>query len=184
MKEVVSREMQELEREAVRIADLIDADSATIKLRVYPNPDGVLGRDVDLELEPRRVAQVLVVESVNFERVVPVPEEPHSPESFRMRGAANPACYGHPHGRRTGMLCARAAPMALTVRTAHSPAATIARTLVLPVLVPRSEEHTSELQSQSNLVCRLLLEKKNTQTYIRQSTDKSNSTWPRFLLSR
>src|SRR5688572_31094967 len=28
-------------------------------------------------------------------------------------------------------------------------------------LRPRSEEHTSELQSQSNLVCRLLLEKKN-----------------------
>src|SRR5205085_12136075 len=40
----------------------------------------------------------------------------------------------------------------------------------------RSEEHTSELQSQSNLVCRLLLEKKNptkhlTKTpYIRTST--------------
>src|SRR2546430_4266380 len=33
---------------------------------------------------------------------------------------------------------------------------------VRPVEVPvRSEEHTSELQSQSNLVCRLLLEKKN-----------------------
>src|SRR5256886_7206192 len=28
------------------------------------------------------------------------------------------------------------------------------------LLVERSEEHTSELQSQSNLVCRLLLEKK------------------------
>src|SRR2546430_4608804 len=28
--------------------------------------------------------------------------------------------------------------------------------------VARSEEHTSELQSQSNLVCRLLLEKKKT----------------------
>src|SRR2546430_12895105 len=28
-------------------------------------------------------------------------------------------------------------------------------------LTQRSEEHTSELQSQSNLVCRLLLEKKN-----------------------
>src|SRR2546430_10087540 len=28
----------------------------------------------------------------------------------------------------------------------------------------RSEEHTSELQSQSNLVCRLLLEKKKNQT--------------------
>src|SRR5688572_32064742 len=33
--------------------------------------------------------------------------------------------------------------------------------VVHPQLV-RSEEHTSELQSQSNLVCRLLLEKKNT----------------------
>src|SRR2546427_1974440 len=29
---------------------------------------------------------------------------------------------------------------------------------------PRSEEHTSELQSQSNLVCRLLLEKKKNTT--------------------
>src|SRR5205085_10489414 len=29
---------------------------------------------------------------------------------------------------------------------------------------PRSEEHTSELQSQSNLVCRLLLEKKKKKT--------------------
>src|SRR2546430_3082928 len=29
-----------------------------------------------------------------------------------------------------------------------------------PDLIERSEEHTSELQSQSNLVCRLLLEKK------------------------
>src|SRR5256886_9653412 len=31
----------------------------------------------------------------------------------------------------------------------------------------RSEEHTSELQSQSNLVCRLLLEKKNRTTDLR-----------------
>src|SRR2546430_5321550 len=30
-------------------------------------------------------------------------------------------------------------------------------------LAARSEEHTSELQSQSNLVCRLLLEKKKTE---------------------
>src|SRR2546430_9987132 len=30
----------------------------------------------------------------------------------------------------------------------------------------RSEEHTSELQSQSNLVCRLLLEKKKRQKYV------------------
>src|SRR2546427_9380202 len=33
-----------------------------------------------------------------------------------------------------------------------------------PATRKRSEEHTSELQSQSNLVCRLLLEKKKQQT--------------------
>src|SRR5256886_8070646 len=33
------------------------------------------------------------------------------------------------------------------------------------LLNPRSEEHTSELQSQSNLVCRLLLEKKKNECY-------------------
>src|SRR5688572_31803831 len=38
--------------------------------------------------------------------------------------------------------------------TASAPAASAQRSTV------RSEEHTSELQSQSNLVCRLLLEKK------------------------
>src|SRR2546430_4276684 len=32
----------------------------------------------------------------------------------------------------------------------------------------RSEEHTSELQSQSNLVCRLLLEKKNNRSHHKQ----------------
>src|SRR2546428_3080119 len=32
-----------------------------------------------------------------------------------------------------------------------------------PASTNRSEEHTSELQSRSDLVCRLLLEKKNTQ---------------------
>src|SRR2546430_9826710 len=36
---------------------------------------------------------------------------------------------------------------------------------LIPFLRERSEEHTSELQSQSNLVCRLLLEKKKTQRY-------------------
>src|SRR2546430_5504400 len=40
---------------------------------------------------------------------------------------------------------------------------------LLPVVLDvRSEEHTSELQSQSNLVCRLLLEKKK----------KANSNYP------
>src|SRR5688572_33401159 len=37
----------------------------------------------------------------------------------------------------------------------------------------RSEEHTSELQSQSNLVCRLLLEKKKNITILRPLAIKS-----------
>src|SRR5688572_31710529 len=44
---------------------------------------------------------------------------------------------------------------------------------------PRSEEHTSELQSQSNLVCRLLLEKKKKkkkQTYKTNKRSKSGHT--------
>src|SRR3989442_8127752 len=35
---------------------------------------------------------------------------------------------------------------------------------VSAVVITRSEEHTSELQSRPHLVCRLLLEKKNTTT--------------------
>src|SRR2546427_6681897 len=38
----------------------------------------------------------------------------------------------------------------------------------------RSEEHTSELQSQSNLVCRLLLEKKKKQQNLPQNMIKVN----------
>src|SRR2546427_3946282 len=40
----------------------------------------------------------------------------------------------------------------------------------------RSEEHTSELQSQSNLVCRLLLEKK-------KQKDTRPSRWPQVGLA-
>src|SRR2546430_11781978 len=47
-------------------------------------------------------------------------------------------------------------------RPAPRPIPTLApfRMLLRPRTGARSEEHTSELQSQSNLVCRLLLEKK------------------------
>src|SRR5437016_11401943 len=40
----------------------------------------------------------------------------------------------------------------------------------------RSEEHTSELQSLTNLVCRLLLEKKNDQEQSQISRDKTQET--------
>src|SRR2546426_7311544 len=43
----------------------------------------------------------------------------------------------------------------------------------------RSEEHTSELQSPCNLVCRLLLEKKKTQErrHLATSTHATNLAW-------
>src|SRR2546430_6711429 len=47
--------------------------------------------------------------------------------------------------------------------------------------VARSEEHTSELQSQSNLVCRLLLEKKKKHTRHRFTPIV---TWPAHSASR
>src|SRR5256885_4405030 len=46
------------------------------------------------------------------------------------------------------------------VLTVHLRAAFVLSKLVLPEMYARSEEHTSELQSPCNLVCRLLLEKK------------------------
>src|SRR2546430_7119668 len=54
------------------------------------------------------------------------------------------------------------------------------------VSIARSEEHTSELQSQSNLVCRLLLEKKKKYTPVMNvvplGTDSENKAI--FLLKR
>src|SRR2546427_7992019 len=55
------------------------------------------------------------------------------------------------------------------------PAGAVALAAVLAGLVPRSEEHTSELQSQSNLVCRLLLEKKKTQDKYQHLTTLARS---------
>src|SRR2546427_9577067 len=47
------------------------------------------------------------------------------------------------------------------IATIFLPLGLVASAYGMNVAFPRSEEHTSELQSQSNLVCRLLLEKKN-----------------------
>src|SRR2546427_9635318 len=55
---------------------------------------------------------------------------------------------------------ARSCAGSTRARGAAAPVSSSAANGVAPVAFPRSEEHTSELQSQSNLVCRLLLEKK------------------------
>src|SRR2546430_8161036 len=58
-------------------------------------------------------------------------------------------------------------PYTTLFRSRDEPAGQLRQLLAWPDLERvgvRSEEHTSELQSQSNLVCRLLLEKKKNQT--------------------
>src|SRR5256885_10808707 len=70
-------------------------------------------------------------------------------------------------------------PSPNTAKKACSPSSRIPPTSsaadTRPVSAPRSEEHTSELQSPCNLVCRLLLEKKKkndtTSAHRREKTD-------------
>src|SRR2546428_8655938 len=45
----------------------------------------------------------------------------------------------------------------------------------------RSEEHTSELQSRSDIVCRLLLEKKNNKVRSKAHSTLHNQTTPNYL---
>src|SRR2546426_3839884 len=62
-----------------------------------------------------------------------------------------------------GALLALAAGLAYAIYVVLAKA-TLARLAPLPLTALRSEEHTSELQSPCNLVCRLLLEKKKKNT--------------------
>src|SRR2546430_8549677 len=50
------------------------------------------------------------------------------------------------------------------------------------VAAMRSEEHTSELQSQSNLVCRLLLEKKKKNLIVSKLNSRGRTCLPSLLL--
>src|SRR5256886_8694986 len=52
-----------------------------------------------------------------------------------------------------------------------------------PLLIPRSEEHTSELQSQSNLVCRHLLEKKYVQARVLGADSAASRDQPRASIA-
>src|SRR2546430_324941 len=72
------------------------------------------------------------------------------PYTTLFRSGIEPRPLAHGHGQRRALQ-----PSRPSRRVAHL------SSIVLPSIV-RSEEHTSELQSQSNLVCRLLLEKKKT----------------------
>src|SRR5690606_41429463 len=80
-------------------------------------------------------------------------------------GIAAATRAGHtPHTRPSSTDTARAAMNGSQVtRTVNAPVAASTMLTSTPTMTPRSEEHTSELQSRENLVCRLLLEKKKTQ---------------------
>src|SRR5690554_6965713 len=60
----------------------------------------------------------------------------------------------------------------LTVGSSQAVAAAAAYSFA----VPRSEEHTSELQSRPHLVCRLLLEKKKKKTKKNTKINKTNQS--------
>src|SRR2546427_5414250 len=66
----------------------------------------------------------------------------------------------HEHGDARAVDRGEVSPLPAAVRSAYS---------------ARSEEHTSELQSQSNLVCRLLLEKKKKNTRSAESRELGNT---------
>src|SRR2546427_5927665 len=76
---------------------------------------------------------------------------------------------------RLADLKSRVAPIAVGLCGDDPHAQQLIATLTLTNPRPRSEEHTSELQSQSNLVCRLLLEKKKKKNKKQHTTNnKSN----------
>src|SRR2546427_6690529 len=77
-------------------------------------------------------------------------------QAGRVVGEGWHAEYGGPHAEVVALQAAGAAARGATAVVTLEPCAHHGR----------SEEHTSELQSQSNLVCRLLLEKKKKQEKI------------------
>src|SRR5688572_32136994 len=79
----------------------------------------------------------------------------------------SPSNGGGP-SRRSGPFGGRAGPAAATAGSACG---------------RRSEEHTSELQSQSNLVCRLLLEKKKKKQTKKKANQQSNDD-KKWLVTR
>src|SRR2546422_4586939 len=58
-------------------------------------------------------------------------------------------------------LCRPIADAVAAIATIEALLMKVRRAVMLISLIPRSEEHTSELQSRLHLVCRLLLGKKN-----------------------
>src|SRR2546421_2952711 len=90
-----------------------------------------------------------------------------APSTPRIASTAYPAAAGSPGPLLKNTPSGEAARMSVALLVAGSTRTSqprAARFRGVDALMPRStrsEEHTSELQSRSDLVCRLLLEKKN-----------------------
>src|SRR5438309_6764663 len=80
------------------------------------------------------------------------------PYTTLFRSPARPAPAGSPSAARAGNTRAAPCPSVLRLASGSFDPAPAPRARARGF---RSEEHTSELQSQFHLVCRLLLEKKN-----------------------
>src|SRR5690625_2487732 len=93
-------------------------------------------------------------------RVVLIPlQSPHSFPNFALPCRSHHTQSIHPGfpPLQDGGYCSTSVMLPLEsslLYAIHSP------DIALPLFPPRSEEHTSELQSRGHLVCRLLLEKK------------------------
>src|SRR2546430_7080694 len=96
--------------------------------------------------------------------ISPLPLPAALPILQELRAAIPPSCRRRQLRTPGGAVASSACiPFATATSGANAGLKTKARSFLAPSpLMSRSEEHTSELQSQSNLVCRLLLEKKNT----------------------
>src|SRR5690606_39958725 len=82
------------------------------------------------------------------------------PRRCAVRSSASSRALAIPRRRYEGETVTALIAQAATLRSTGT-ASRVGQELTVPTGV-RSEEHTSELQSRENLVCRLLLEKKNT----------------------
>src|SRR2546430_9313046 len=84
--------------------------------------------------------------TLSLHDALPIPPGKHLRERCETRGIIHRQSHGvGPGGARRGGLLSPAVEQLLETHLQTT---------------PRSEEHTSELQSQSNIVCRLLLENK------------------------
>src|SRR5256886_3534385 len=108
----------------------------------------------------------LLVSVVISVHVLPPSVDRNNPLAEGAVGPSPPERYSQPLRRKSHIAANMMSGLLGSIFTSVQPVERFAplRTwfhVLPPSVVLRSEEHTSELQSQSNLVCRLLLEKKN-----------------------